>query len=101
MVRPLTVVLVTVCAAKSPREMFTQLLSQPPVALNKARPGTTYGSSVEAVVMRGLSKDPKARYASVVDFARELSTVLVADGTPSTVDPGLFSRMKGLFKGKT
>jgi serine/threonine protein kinase len=87
-------------AAKSPREMFTQLLSQPPISLNKARPGTTYGSAVEAVVMRGLAKDPKARYASVIDFARELSAVLASDGKPSADDPGLFSRMKGLFKGK-
>lgn len=88
-------------AAKSPREMFTQLLSQPPVPLNKARPGTSYGSSVEAVVMRGLAKDPKARYASVIDFARELSAALVADGKPTSDESGLFSRMRGLFKGRT
>ena len=87
-------------AAKSPREMFTQLLSQPPVALNKAKPGVLYGTAVETVVMRGLSKDPKARYPSVLDFAKELTTALATDSQPSADDPSLFSRMKGLFKGK-
>ena len=88
-------------AAKSPREMFTQLLSQPPIALNKAKPGLTFGDSVESVVMRGLAKDPKARYASVLDFAKELATVLATDFKPADDDAGLFTRMKGLFKGKT
>ena len=88
-------------AAKSPREMFTQLLSQPPITLNKAKPGLVYGNTVEAVIMRGLSKDPKARYASVLDFAKELSAALATDCKPSAGDAGMFSRMKGLFKGKT
>lgn len=86
--------------AKSPREMFTQLLSQPPITLNRARPGVTYGSPVEAVVMRGLAKDPKARYGSVVDFARALRDVLATDAKPVIDEPGLLSRMKGLFKGR-
>jgi serine/threonine-protein kinase len=88
-------------AAKSPREMFTQLLSQPPVALNKAKQGLMYGSSVEAVVMRGLAKDPKARYSSVLEFAKDLAAALAADCKPSGDTGGMFSRMKGLFKGKS
>jgi len=88
-------------AAKSPREMFTQLLSQPPIPLNKAKPGLVFGSPVEAVVMRGLAKDPKARYASVLDFAKELAAVLATDYKPTADDSGLFTRMKGLFKGKS
>ena len=88
-------------AAKSPREMFTQLLSQPPIALNKAKTGLMFGTPVEAVVMRGLAKDPKARYASVLDFAKELAAVLATDCKPTADDgAGLFSRMKGMFKGK-
>ena len=87
--------------AKAPREMFTQLLSQPPITLNKARPGVLYGSSVEAVVMRGLAKDPRSRYASVLDFAKELATALDSDCKPSADDDaGLFSRVKGIFKAK-
>lgn len=84
--------------AKSPREMFTQLLSQPPIALNKAKPGLSYGSGVEAVVMRGLAKDPKARFPSVVDFARALGEALASSPLPAEADEGLFSRVKGLFR---
>lgn len=86
--------------AKSPREMFTQLLSQPPMLLNKAKPGVAYGSTVEAVVMRGLAKDPKARFATVVEFARALADALASDARPASDEAGLFSRMKGLFRGK-
>ena len=34
--------------AKTPREMFSQLLSQPPIPLNQARPGLRFSSAVEA-----------------------------------------------------
>ena len=88
-------------SAKSPREMFTQLLSQPPIDLNKAKPDIAYGASVESVVMRGLAKDPKARYASVLDFARALAAALDSDALPAPDASGLFSRMKGLFRGKS
>lgn len=87
--------------AKSPREMFTQLLSQPPITLNKAKAGLTYGISVEAVVMRGLAKDPKSRYPNVVEFARALAAALTSDAQPAPDDPGILSRMRGLFKGKS
>src|ERR1017187_5314854 len=53
--------------AKSPREMFTQLLSQSPVTLNKARPGLQFPATVEQVIMRALSKNPKDRYPDVLD----------------------------------
>ncbi|MDQ8164308.1 MAG: hypothetical protein P3A28_00935 [Gemmatimonadota bacterium] len=81
--------------------MFTQLLSQPPIALNKAKPTLAYGNSVEAVVMRGLAKDPKARYASVLEFASALAAALSTDAKPAADDSGIFSRMKGMFKGKS
>lgn len=103
--------------AKSPREMFTQLLSQPPIPLNKARPNLDFGPRVEAVVMRGLARDPAERYADVLTFARELHAVLTAApgaaaaNTPAAAHPatagptptppadeGLFSRVKGLFR---
>ncbi|HEX7123613.1 MAG TPA: serine/threonine-protein kinase, partial [Gemmatimonadaceae bacterium] len=54
--------------AKSPREMFTQLLSQPPIPLNKAKPGLDFGSRVEAVMMRGLAREPTERYPDVLSF---------------------------------
>lgn len=83
-------------AAKSPREMFTQLLSQPPRPLNKARPDLQFGSDIERVVMRGLSKQPSDRYPDVRTFALELKSVLEATGNRD--ESGLLGRMKGLFK---
>jgi serine/threonine-protein kinase len=94
--------------AKSPREMFTQLLSQPPIALNKARPGLDFGGRVEAVVTRGLAREPAERYADVVEFATALRSALTepasvgaappAGTATSSPDEGLLSRMKGLFR---
>jgi eukaryotic-like serine/threonine-protein kinase len=80
--------------AKTPREMFTQLLSQPPIPLNKARPNLQFAPHVEQVVMRGLSKQPAARYASVREFGQELKSALL---TAPAESPGLLSKMKGLF----
>jgi len=83
--------------AKSPREMFTQLLSQPPVALNKAKPEIQYAPPVEEVVMRGLSKAPKDRYTNVLEFAEALTGALKDPFPPDTPTGGFISRMKGLF----
>ncbi len=84
--------------AKSPREMFTQLLSQPPIALNKAKPELVYAQAVEDVVMKGLSKAPKDRYDSVIAFAEALAAVLKDPYPPKAPgSDGLFSKMKGLF----
>jgi eukaryotic-like serine/threonine-protein kinase len=82
--------------AKTPREMFSQLLSQPPIPLNAARPNLRFSTGVEQVIMRGLSKDPKQRYADTVTFARELENALSSTEEPSK--PGLLSRVKDMFK---
>src|SRR4029078_13707604 len=57
--------------AKTPREMFSQLLSQPPIPLHQAKAGLKLSPAVEAGVMRGLSKDPSKRYSDVLVFARD------------------------------
>jgi serine/threonine-protein kinase len=108
---------------KSPRELFSQLLTQPPVALNKAKPNLSFPLAVEEVVMRALSKQPAERYASVQAFSDAF--VAAASGAPpqgipavarpsgsapATPTPspsaeavsedkggGLFGKMKGLF----
>ena len=80
-------------AAKTPREMFTQLLSQPPIVLNKARPGLHVGQAVEVVVMRGLSKQPAQRYPDVLAFEKELRVALMSQPE----DAGIVSKFKGLF----
>ena len=82
--------------AKTPREMFTQLLQQPPNPLNKARPGLTFPSVVDSVVMRGLAKQPTQRYADVMAFAQELKAALEAPEEEE--GGGLLSKVRGLFK---
>jgi len=85
--------------AKAPREMFTQLLSMPPIALNKAKPGLQFPATVEQVIMRALSKNPKDRYPDVLVFAKALAAALTA-GQSDAGDGGFMSKMKGLFRSK-
>jgi serine/threonine-protein kinase len=88
-------------SGKSPREMFTQLLSQPPQPLGKAKEGVLVSPAVEAVVMRGLAKSPKDRYPDVRTFARELRGALGAAGVVAAAPEeaaGLFGKLKGLFR---
>ena len=85
--------------ARTSREMFSQLLSQPAIPLNRARAGLTFGNAVEAVIMRSLAKEPDRRYPEVLTFARELRTALVENVTDHTDKPsGLLSRVRSLFQ---
>ena len=83
--------------ARSPRDMFTQLLSQPPVALNKAKPELQFKPEVESVVMKGLAKLPGERYSDVVVFADALAEALKDPFPAAARSSGLLSKMKGLF----
>jgi serine/threonine protein kinase len=86
--------------AKSPREMFTQLLSQSPIALNKAKAGVQFPAPVEQAVMRALAKNPKERFPDVLAFAKALDAALSAAAAAPDAGAGFLSRMKGLFKSK-
>ncbi|MBI1808375.1 MAG: serine/threonine protein kinase [Gemmatimonadetes bacterium] len=86
--------------AKTPREMFTQLLSQPPIPLNKARAGVQYAPAVEQTVMRGLAKNPKDRFSDALAFAQSLDAALAQDGGRPDDSAGFMTRVKGLFRGK-
>jgi serine/threonine-protein kinase len=55
---------------KSPRELFQQLLTQPPIPLNAARRGLRFPSAVETTVMHGLERDLSKRCRTVEEFAR-------------------------------
>ena len=92
--------LLTAClpfTGKSPREMFTQLLSQPPQPLSKAREGLHISPALETVVMRGLSKTPKDRFVDVRTFAKELKGA-IADPGEAPAEGGFLGKIKGLFK---
>jgi eukaryotic-like serine/threonine-protein kinase len=85
--------------AKSPRDMFTQLLSKPAIPLNQVKEGVRYGADVEAVVMRGLAKDPAKRFPDAMAFARALSAALANTGGDAEPE-GLLSKVRSLFRPK-
>lgn len=94
--------------AKAPREMFTQLLTLPPVPLNAARERLKFSAALEHVVMKALSKEPASRYpdvlAFVTAFEQAVSTGSDAKPQPSaaqTEDAGVLSRMRGIFRRST
>lgn len=82
--------------AKSPREMFTQLLSTEPVPLNSAREKLEFHPEVEVVVMRALSKKPDNRFAGVLEFAENFA----AATRLAPVHSGILSRVKGILRRK-
>ena len=88
---------------KSPRELFSQLLTQPPTALNKAKAGLIFSAQVEVVIMQALSKQPGERYGSVTEFSNAFATAALAAPTSSAAEPdgaaksGIFGKVKGLF----
>ncbi len=84
--------------AKTPREMFSQLLSQPPIPLNQAKVGLRFPPALEAVVMRGLSKDPSKRYSDVLALASEFCAATAA--APDDEKRGLASRFAAMFRKK-
>jgi len=84
--------------AKSPRELFHQLLTQPPVPLGQARRDLQFPRSLEDAVMRGLHREPAKRQRSVAGFAQEFAA---AASQPSpTGRGGLIGSLKGLFGGR-
>jgi len=92
--------------AKAPREMFTQLLTLPPVPLNAARERLKFSPALEQVVMKALSKEPASRYPDVLAFVNAFQQAVSSGGdakpqpvTPAqTEDAGVLSRMKGIFR---
>jgi len=82
--------------AKTPREMFSQLLSTSPVPLNQARQNLRFPAAIESVVMRGLSKDPAKRYPDALAFAAALEAALQQQDDES--DRGMFGKLLDRFK---
>jgi serine/threonine-protein kinase len=81
--------------AKSPRELFHQLLTQPPVPLGQARRDLAFPRAVEDAVMKGLSREPARRQSTVAAFAEEFAA---AATQPLDVPrAGLLGSIKGLF----
>jgi eukaryotic-like serine/threonine-protein kinase len=88
-------------AAKTPREMFTKLLGQPPTPLGVAKPTVKIAPAIETVVMRGLMRDPTRRFPSVRDFATALREAVNQPApAPAAVedDETLLARARALFR---
>jgi serine/threonine-protein kinase len=64
---------------KNPRELFQQLLTQPPVPLNQAVKGLKFQGAVESAVMAGLERDLSKRSKTVDEFARGFCTAVQMD----------------------
>jgi eukaryotic-like serine/threonine-protein kinase len=90
--------------AKAPREMFTQLLTMPPVPLNAARERLKFGLQLEQVVMKALSKEPANRYPDVLAFVNAFQQAVSNGDTKAAPvaaqaeDAGVLSRMRGIFR---
>lgn len=64
-------------SGRTPRELFQQMLNQPPTPLNQCVKGLKFPAAVEQAVMKGLSRDPRQRQASVLEFAQQLRQAAV------------------------
>ena len=81
--------------AKAPREMFTQLLTMPPIPLKDAGEGDfDFASQLNDVVMRALSRSPTDRYPSVAAFA----TAFAAAAAIPPEQPKMLDKFKGLLR---
>ncbi len=65
---------------RSPRELFQQLLSQPPIPLNQARKGLRFSNDLEAAVMKGLERDKAKRSQTVEEFVSGVLTAVRSEG---------------------
>jgi serine/threonine-protein kinase len=83
---------------RSPRELFQQLLSQPPLPLSQAVKGIKVPRGVEAAVMKGLARQPADRQPTVTEFAADLEAGLSGAGSRGGTGPrsGLFAAIKNL-----
>jgi serine/threonine-protein kinase len=90
--------------AKAPREMFTQLLTLPPIPLNSAKEKLKFSPALEKVVMKALSKEPSARYPDVMGFTQAFHEAATTPDVPTKPEPqaaeesGLFAKMRGILR---
>ena len=90
--------------AKAPREMFTQLLTLPPIPLNAAKERLKFSMALERVVMKALSKDPASRYADVMAFTQAFQDAATSKApepeTPAQGgdDTGILARVRGILR---
>lgn len=91
--------------AKAPREMFTQLLTLPPIPLSSAKEKLKFSPALEKVVMKALSKEPGSRYPNVMAFVNAFDQAVSSPASASsepqpqaTEETGILARMRGILR---
>ena len=95
-------------AGRTQRELFQQLLTQPPTPLNEVVPGLTFSDELEEEVMKALNRNPQARHKSVREFAEALKAApkdVTGSGQARSRDTsadaeeggGFRARIRGIF----
>lgn len=83
-------------SGRSPREVFQQLLTQPPTPLNEAVRDLKFADELEAAVMRGLERRPGERQPTVLAFAEEVANGVMAMDKPAK--KSLFGSIKAFVR---
>ncbi len=79
-------------SGRSPRELFQQLLTQPPVPLNQAVKGLRFPPAVEEAISAGLERDLSKRSKTVDEFTARLCTALRDGGERKSFLKSLFGK---------
>ncbi|MGH7538392.1 MAG: serine/threonine-protein kinase [Gemmatimonadales bacterium] len=85
-------------SGRNPRELFQQLLKEPPLPLNQALPGVRFPAALEEAVMRGLARDPAERQLTVTAFAEDFAAGVASSTEPTST--GLLGAFRKLMGGK-
>jgi len=82
---------------RNPRELFQQLLRDPPLPLSDADPSLKFAPALEAAVMHGLARDPAQRPQTTTAFADGIEAALAGAARGGG---GLFGAFKAFGKRK-
>ena len=77
---------------RSPRELFQQLLTEPPVPLNQAVKGLRFPAGVEEAMTAGLARELTIRSKTVDEFCVRLCTALRQSGERKSFLQNIFGR---------
>ena len=79
-------------AGRTQQEMMMARLRNEPTPLREALPGANYSEAVEKVLLKGMSRDPEARYASAPELAAALAQAATGPAGASGMLDRIFKR---------